>query len=410
MFVRSFRISVVVGSLLLPFILIGSMENLGFGQGASFPFVDAKELLQDVNDRIAKASVLRWGASSHGIGEASSLLMPSRGVMTFQRDLSDKEMFGKIRYDVEVFYPDELRWRRLVYCFDGKDCMQRDVTRQKFIRASKEDAYSLFIPADRLLLPDLIQPQPLQFFIDKAEVKLEGASTLHGRDVYIVRCEIPEASGGGIARFFIDTLNHQLVRREFGRTIDGDYRGMIVDFKFFDLLEDVPEGSFSQEPGDDDVVSLYKQSEVEQLKMGEVAPAFQLTTSSGKELDSKDFQGKIVVLDFWASWCKPCLSAMPTLESLHQKYKGKGVTFVGVSMEPDDDLRELKKQLGVSFPLAEYQEQIGVDFKVSFLPTTVVIDQKGNVSLVEVGGSDTFEAIMTQKLDELLETKDPFKN
>ena len=71
------------------------------------------------------------------------------------------------------------------------------------------------------------------------------------------------------------------------------------------------------------------------LQTGAPAPTFELNSNSGKPVSLADLKGQIVLLNFWASWCGPCRQEMPILEQLNHQYHNKGVTLIGVNVEPD---------------------------------------------------------------------------
>ena len=70
-------------------------------------------------------------------------------------------------------------------------------------------------------------------------------------------------------------------------------------------------------------------------KIGELAPAFSLQNAAGKPVTVADYRGKILVLNFWASWCGPCVEELPSLNKLAERYRGKDVHILGVSVDED---------------------------------------------------------------------------
>lgn len=72
---------------------------------------------------------------------------------------------------------------------------------------------------------------------------------------------------------------------------------------------------------------------MKRLAPGSPAPEFELTTPDGKKLALKDLRGHIVLIDFWASWCGPCMDEMPNVKAIYEKYHDRGLEIVGVSMD-----------------------------------------------------------------------------
>jgi thiol-disulfide isomerase/thioredoxin len=118
------------------------------------------------------------------------------------------------------------------------------------------------------------------------------------------------------------------------------------------------------------------------------APAFQLSGRNGKAIDLSQFKGQVVMINFWATWCKPCRDEMPLLEDIYKKYKPMGFTLVGVNVEPDSKDAEawLAKQKPVSFPIAfDSDSKVSKMYKVATMPSTVFVDRKGNIRIMHKG-------------------------
>jgi thiol-disulfide isomerase/thioredoxin len=119
------------------------------------------------------------------------------------------------------------------------------------------------------------------------------------------------------------------------------------------------------------------------------APAFQLSGRGGKSIDLSQFKGQVVMINFWATWCKPCRDEMPLLEDIYKKYKPMGFTLLGVNVEPDS--KDAETWLGklpkpVTFPIAyDVDSKVSKLYKVETMPSTVLVDRKGNVRVLHRG-------------------------
>ena len=113
------------------------------------------------------------------------------------------------------------------------------------------------------------------------------------------------------------------------------------------------------------------------------APDFTLTTLDGKQFHLADQKGKVVVINFWASWCGPCRTEAPELEALWQQYKDKDVSFLGVTVADDPkDSQAFMAQYGMSYPVApdgksDVSKQL---YHIQGVPETFVIDKQGNIN------------------------------
>lgn len=142
------------------------------------------------------------------------------------------------------------------------------------------------------------------------------------------------------------------------------------------------------------------------LALAEV-PSFSLRNLDGDLVSSDDFIGKgPVLLDFWATWCKPCLKNLPKLEKIYQDYAEKGLTVLAIN---EDGTRSLSKveplvnSLGLTFPvLIDEDREIMRLYDVNGLPTSILIDQNKQIVLTLRGYRPGDEQDLKQKLDELL--------
>jgi thiol-disulfide isomerase/thioredoxin len=125
-----------------------------------------------------------------------------------------------------------------------------------------------------------------------------------------------------------------------------------------------------------------------------VSPAAVMAASfrdlEGRPRSLGEFQGKAVVLNFWATWCAPCREEMPAFERLQAKWRGRGVQFVGVSAEDAPRVADFAKRLGVTYPLwvggdevSELSRRLGN--RMGVLPHTVVLDRRQTIVAARVG-------------------------
>ena len=114
----------------------------------------------------------------------------------------------------------------------------------------------------------------------------------------------------------------------------------------------------------------------------EDAPPFDLTLFDQETLSLADLDGKVVVLNFWASWCPPCRFEMPDFEAAWKEYRDQGVVFVGVAVsDSEEDARSFAEETGVTYPIGLDGEGVtSVAYEVTSLPTTVFIDREGRIA------------------------------
>lgn len=115
--------------------------------------------------------------------------------------------------------------------------------------------------------------------------------------------------------------------------------------------------------------------------MKEVAPTpeINLTTPDGKKISLRDFRGKIVMLNFWASWCVPCREEMPAMEKLYQEFKDKNFVILAVAVKDrKQDAVDFVKELKLTYPVAlDPEGKVGQEYGAWGLPATYLIGPKG---------------------------------
>jgi cytochrome c biogenesis protein CcmG, thiol:disulfide interchange protein DsbE len=110
------------------------------------------------------------------------------------------------------------------------------------------------------------------------------------------------------------------------------------------------------------------------------APAFTLTDLSGKQVSLADFRGKVVVLDFWATWCPPCKKEIPDFIELQKQYGSRGVQILGIALDQPDKVSEFVQQNGVNYPILLGNDAITAKYGgIDGIPTTFVIDKQGRI-------------------------------
>lgn len=126
------------------------------------------------------------------------------------------------------------------------------------------------------------------------------------------------------------------------------------------------------------------------LPVGEKGPALLIKTTAGKSLNMSSLRGKVVLLDFWASWCGPCRLKTPHLQALSRKYAKSGLRLIGISLGEGKELPlAYAKQYAMKYTIAytnrDQARVISRQFGFSGIPTTMLIDRHGIIRFTETG-------------------------
>jgi cytochrome c biogenesis protein CcmG, thiol:disulfide interchange protein DsbE len=137
--------------------------------------------------------------------------------------------------------------------------------------------------------------------------------------------------------------------------------------------------------------------------VGQPAPAFMLTQFDGTPLESRALHGRVVVLNFWASWCYPaCYDEAPVLQQVWERYRRRGVMVVGINIQDQDrPAREFIARFAQTFPNGpDRTGRISIDYGVYGVPETFIIEPGGRVVYKQAGA--VTESALTERIERLL--------
>ncbi|MEO2177768.1 MAG: TlpA disulfide reductase family protein [bacterium] len=149
---------------------------------------------------------------------------------------------------------------------------------------------------------------------------------------------------------------------------------------------------------------LFFPSSVMAVELDQPAPDFTLKSMSGENLRLEELRGKVVLINFWASWCGPCRQEMPILDRIHQRYEPTGFSVLGVNVESDPTkARKIADRTRVKFPLVlDQKQQVSEAYNVEAMPYTVLVDRDGKVRYIHAGYKPGDEQIYINRLKKLL--------
>ena len=136
---------------------------------------------------------------------------------------------------------------------------------------------------------------------------------------------------------------------------------------------------------------------------GNLAPNFSLPLLDGKSLELSTYRGKVVLLDFWATWCDPCRDEIPHFVDLQNKYASQGLQIIGISMDDGPEpVRPFYQQFKMNYPVVMGNAKIGDLYGgILGLPVAFLIDRDGRVSAKHIGAADP--SVIEKEIVRLLE-------
>lgn len=265
-------------------------------------------------------------------------------------------------------------------------------------------------------------PVILSFLLDDAALEpvLEGAGKpallppdkIEGQLCY--RVEVGRTDGNLV--FWVDQKSFALRRLEYPTN---DFRksvevaegpvtnlSLVVDFQGAKLGGDIDKKAFQFETPED--ARVVEQFLLPPALLGQRVGDFQFVSDAGEPITRESLSGKVVVLDFWATWCEPCLKSLPNLQQAADRYKDNDqVRFLAISVDAsdvtDDAVREKFSELGLSLPLARDPQQAAREaFLIEGLPTTVILGPDGVVQDFEAAYNPDLAEQLAVKVDRVL--------
>jgi cytochrome c biogenesis protein CcmG/thiol:disulfide interchange protein DsbE len=134
------------------------------------------------------------------------------------------------------------------------------------------------------------------------------------------------------------------------------------------------------------------------VQIGQEAPDFVLTTFEGNEIATAELEGKVILVNFWASWCNPCEDEAEELQTAWEMYEPTGeVVFLGVDWtDTDTEAREYMEKFGITYPSGpDYGTRISQAYRTTGVPETYIIDQDGVLSFVKKGPFASLQEIIS---------------
>ena len=142
------------------------------------------------------------------------------------------------------------------------------------------------------------------------------------------------------------------------------------------------------------------------LEINKAAPSFTLSDTEGKKVSLDDYRGKVVMIEFFTTWCLPCQMSAPDIQSVFEKYKDKGFYVIAISIDDGSNainsVKAFVKEYKISFPALMDDGRVSKHYGVFSITTSFIIDRQGNVRNKHMGISSDFKKVISKEIEALL--------
>lgn len=314
---------------------------------------------------------------------------------------------------------------------DGKQVQKLDHAAKALLTFKNEKGEAAMPPTDTWpLMPQWI----FEDLSDNPQIKLVGAKLLPEAEVGGVKCNVVEqtrqfdSGEEGAPKMTIKSTRYMSVEDKLPRRIEmvvdnpdpaagGETYRMTVEMTNLkanqkltaaDYAIKAPAGYEAKDASASDVgIQLQPPTPELAVKEGSEFPAFSLKDSTGKEVTLANLKGRVVLLDFWATWCGPCKAVMPKIQALHEKYQDKAVTIAGVNcweQNPEDAVKFMTNKK-YTYSLYLGGDDLAKSLNISGIPTLILIGKDGKVLHTTIGVRPGEEETLAKLIDEQLAAK-----
>ncbi len=295
---------------------------------------------------------------------------------------------------------------------DGQNVGVLDHNKQEYVTKNGAPGRSLVMDYGGLLVMDLASESPYASLIGSKAATYGGEATVDGVECHVVM--IPVANGAVQNKYYLgktDFLPHRIERVVTPTSGEGSGTTTLI-LRGIEVNPELREDVFKFEPP-----PTYRQPDLlarsrglqpgpavgpRFVAVGAEAPDFSLQTPEGETVTLKGLRGKVVILDFWATWCGPCKQGMPAIQKLHEEYKNRPVAVYGINTFERGDPVKFMKTIGYTYGLLLKGDQTARLYGVGGIPTYYVIGPDGKVLLVEAGASPAIENRIKEVVDTAL--------
>lgn len=252
-----------------------------------------------------------------------------------------------------------------------------------------------------LILRELVAARPLAAELAAAEISYGGLGEVDGFPADIV--EVRLEPDGAVSRWYIDAGDRLPRRLERSiRSANNKEVEWVLTLGKLQANPAIDPATFRIAAPEAARVQVMSQPPAKGLEIGDMAPDWTLKDADGREHKLSDYRGKLVVLDFWASWCPHCKEAMPAMQKLHERYAARGVAILGVNCREKGpiDAGAFARGKGCTYPeLIDPNGETAPKYRVKGIPALFVVGPDGRILHVDAGYNQAKEKALVQIIE-----------
>jgi thiol-disulfide isomerase/thioredoxin len=391
-------------------------QQIGPGVGADTR--DARQVIRVAVQAVRKTRNITYKAIYQGTGAFSTHTQNVMGEVAIERISPESPLKAKFAAQGQFFQTGSDERQDFHTTFDGVTInrlrpKERALVRKKLQSDNPTERKLGFVTSFfgggpyQLIMLEWVEDEPLNLQIQAAIVDYEGRAMVENVLCHVVYVEYARQTRQFRERWFFG-INDNLPRKVEQLATDdkgrhGAYVLTLSDLRVNSVLEDskfrisLPEGY---------TVKLYEPpTRPPLLPTDSLAPDWKLSDSANREHSLSEYRGKIIVMDFWATWCGPCIRAMPALQKLYDKYKTRGVKVFGINVWEESNSVAYMEQRKFNYGLLLNGEDVAKAYQVDSLPTLYIIGIDGKVIYrAAITNEEKVETVLEEYLKKL-ETK-----
>ncbi len=335
---------------------------------------DAPGILKKGTDAIKAVRQVSYDAEYALDGTHPELIRGATGTVT----LRTKGAKGRNQLRVEgtFHYAEKEAPRHLTFSTDGNLAYQIQNDTKWFYHGAYNVLDELLYPGHVLVAKAFGNEAPFGYDTDPESAVYMGELTVADVECHVV--QLTHSRLGGETHVYLGKEDY--LPRRWDRTFQAGDNAVttILVLSNLDTQPEIKKGMFHLRSPEGFTKEEYL-GEPKLLEAGLAAPNWELKGADGKNVSLKSLRGKVVIMDFWATWCGPCKRSMPSVQKLHDHFKNKPVVIFGVSSFETGDAPGYMKSKGYTYPLLLKGDRVAEDYHITGIPTFYVIGPKGDI-------------------------------